>query len=107
MEFDRYAADSQLGGTAPGRAIGGAKSAPANQVTWFIVSRCAFDADAMLLRCRETVKLLEWRRQPHAKKLHRIFAVPAPTPRRARERLAACGCQIPHMEPKKCGRLNP
>jgi SAM-dependent methyltransferase len=31
---------------------------PANPVTRFIVSRCAFDADAVLLRCRETVELL-------------------------------------------------
>ena len=31
---------------------------PANPVTRFIVSRCAFDADAVLLTCRETVDLL-------------------------------------------------
>jgi ubiquinone/menaquinone biosynthesis C-methylase UbiE len=31
---------------------------PANPVTRYIVSRCAFDADAVLLACRETVDLL-------------------------------------------------
>ena len=31
---------------------------PANPVTRYIVSRCAFDADAVLLTCRETVDLL-------------------------------------------------